>query len=283
MNELKIFKNPTFGSFRIIKDAASNQLLFCATDVCKALGYTNNRKAIADHVSEDDVTKRYTTDNLNREQQTTYVTESGLYSLIFSSKLERAKEFKRWVTSEVLPAIRKDGGYMVSKEDESEEDLMARALVVAKATLQRRDERIKQLENENKQKSQTLEVQSAQIKELNHAVEEMQPKISYLDTILQCKDTMTITQIAQDYGLSAKAFNKILENYRVQRKVNGSWIVYAPYLQKGYVQSETFTFTHTDGTQGARLVTKWTQKGRLFLYEQLKKKSIIPLIEKPQA
>lgn len=137
-----------------------------------------------------------------------------------------------------------------------------------------------QLLLETQAKQQQIEVQSAQIKELNHAVEEMQPKLSYLDTILQCKDTVTITQIAQDYGLSAKAFNKILEGYRVQRKVNGSWIVYAPYLQKGYVQSETFTFTRTDGTQGARLVTKWTQKGRLFLYEQLKKKSIIPLIEK---
>ena len=111
----------------------------------------------------------------------------------------------------------------------------------------------------------------------------MQPKVSYLDTILSSKDTVTITQIAQDYGLSAKAFNKILEGYRVQRKVNGSWIVYAPYLQKGYVQSETFTFTHTNGTQGTRLVTKWTQKGRLFLYEQLKKKNIKPLIEKAQA
>lgn len=128
-------------------------------------------------------------------------------------------------------------------------------------------------------KQRQIETQSTQIKELDSALSEMQPKITYLDMILSSKDTMTITQIAQDYGMSAKAFNKLLESYRVQRKVNGSWIVYAPYLAKGYVQSETFTFTHADGTQGARLITKWTQRGRLFLYEQLKKKNIVPLIE----
>lgn len=111
MKEIQIFRSPQFGQVRIIRDDASGELLFCAMDVCSALGYSNGRKAVADHVSVDDVTKRYTTDSIGREQQLTYVTESGLYSLIFGSKQERAKQFKHWVTSEVLPSIRKTGGY----------------------------------------------------------------------------------------------------------------------------------------------------------------------------
>lgn len=129
MNELKIFENPDFGSVRIITDDASDDLLFCANDVCAALGYANPWKAVSDHVEEDDLTKRYTIDNLNRKQQTNYVTESGLYSLIFGSKLDRAKKFKRWVTSEVLPSIRKTGRY--STNAYSPEDKMKAQLLFA--------------------------------------------------------------------------------------------------------------------------------------------------------
>lgn len=110
MNTLKIFENPAFGSVRITIDA-SNEPVFCATDVCTALGYSNGRKAVADHVDKDDVTKRDTIDSLGRTQQLTYVTESGLYALIFGSKQERAKEFKRWVTNDVLPSIHRTGFY----------------------------------------------------------------------------------------------------------------------------------------------------------------------------
>lgn len=117
MDSLKVFESPDFGSVRIIDDAESNQLLFCAKDVCTSLGYSNGRKAVQDHVENGDVTKRdtpipnqYGTIVM---QPVTYVTESGLYSLIFGSKQERAKLFKRWVTSEVLPSIRKTGSYAI--------------------------------------------------------------------------------------------------------------------------------------------------------------------------
>lgn len=111
MNSLRIFESPDFGSVRITEDAESNQLLFCAMDVCTALGYSNGRDAVYKHVEKDDVAKCDTTDSIGRTQQLTYVTESGLYSLIFGSKQERAKKFKHWVTSEVLPSIRKTGQY----------------------------------------------------------------------------------------------------------------------------------------------------------------------------
>ena len=111
MNEIKIFENPTFGEIRIVLDE-NQEPLFCAIDVCKALGYSNGRDAITKHVEEDDVAKRDAIDSMGRIQQVTYVNEPGLYSLIFGSKMPDAKKFKHWVTSEVLPSIRKTGGYL---------------------------------------------------------------------------------------------------------------------------------------------------------------------------
>ena len=125
-----------------------------------------------------------------------------------------------------------------------------------------------------------LESKSKEIVQLSATITEMQPKVSYVDTILSCKETVTTTQIAQDYGQSAKAFNILLRNFGVQHKVGGQWILYAKYLPCGYVQSETVSITHRDGSVGSVMHTKWTQKGRLFLYNELKKHDILPLIEK---
>lgn len=111
MSNITIFNHPMFGQVRVITDDTSKELLFCANDVTDALGYSNGRKAVADHVEKDDVTKCDIIDNLGRMQSATFINESGVYSLIFGSKQERAKEFKRWVTSEVLPSIRKTGQY----------------------------------------------------------------------------------------------------------------------------------------------------------------------------
>lgn len=135
-----------------------------------------------------------------------------------------------------------------------------------------------QQEIEEKQKQ--IEAQTAQINELDSAVKEMQPKVTYVDTILSSKETVTTTQIAQDYGMSAKAFNILLRNFGIQRKVGGQWILYAKYISFGYVQSETVSITHSDGSIGSVMHTKWTQKGRLFLYNELKEHEILPLIEK---
>lgn len=118
-----------------------------------------------------------------------------------------------------------------------------------------------------------------QVLQLTSEIEQMQPKVSYYDTILASKATVTTTQIAQDYGMSAVKFNKILEELRVQRKVNGQWILYAPYIGQGYVHSKPFNYNHADGRPDVTMNTEWTQKGRLFLYDGLKNHGIIPLIE----
>ena len=132
-----------------------------------------------------------------------------------------------------------------------------------------------QIEEQQRQ----LEANSKEIVELNGAIAEMEPKVTYVDMILASKETVTTTQIAQDYGQSAKAFNVLLRNFGVQHKVGGQWVLYAKHLPFGYVQSDTFPIVHKNGTNGTVMHTKWTQKGRLFLYEELKKHNIIPLIE----
>ena len=115
MNEIKVFQNLEFGAIRTMTDA-QGEPLFCAKDVALALGYDQPHKAIARHIEEDDGMKRTLIDTLGRKQRAVFINESGLYALILSSKLESAKRFKRWVTGEVLPAIRKQGGYMIAKE-----------------------------------------------------------------------------------------------------------------------------------------------------------------------
>lgn len=115
MNGLRIFENPDFGSVRIITGDAGDNIMFCAMDVCSALGYSNGRDAVLRHVEKDDVGKHDTIDSMGRTQSLTYVTESGLYALVFGSRQERSKKFKHWVTSEVLPSIRKTGSYSVNE------------------------------------------------------------------------------------------------------------------------------------------------------------------------
>lgn len=148
------------------------------------------------------------------------------------------------------------------------EQIMARALKMANQTIDSLKDRCKFL--------------GGQVVEQQKIIEEMQPKANYVDTILKSKATVLVTQIAQDYGMSAKAFNKLLKELGVQHKVGGQWILYSKYQGCGYVHSSTIDITRSNGQPDVVMQTEWTQKGRLFLYDLLKDNDVYPLIERKQ-
>ena len=266
MNEIQIFNSTQFGDIRTATDD-NNEPLFCAADVCKALGYENPRKAVSDHIDDPDVTKRYAwvttgtkADGSEAKRQTlmTFVNESGLYSLIFGSKLESAKQFKRWVTSEVLPEIRKNGGYIRGNVDETPEELMARALAVAKQTLERVERERQQLASTNENQRIQLGIQDAEIRKAA-------PKVEYYDKVMQSNCTMTTTQIANGLGMPCHRLNKLLRDAGIQYKQSGQWLLRSPYTDFGLHAVRTQTYTHADGSIGTSQYTVWNERGKRFI------------------
>lgn len=240
--------------------AIENEPYFVGKDVAEILGYTNPSKALADHVDEDDKLNNESLSSLG-QRGGWIINESGLYSLILSSKLPTAKKFKRWVTSEVLPSIRRNGMYAT-------DELIANPDLAIKAFMALKEEREK-----TKALNETVAVQTQQIAELK-------PKASYYDVVLNCKDLISVTEIAKDYGKTAQWLNNILHEEGIQYKQgNKIWLLYKKYADKGYTNTKTQTFNGSDGKVHTKVHTYWTQKGRLFIYDLLKKKGVLPLIE----
>ena len=210
--EIKIFKNPQFAEIRVMmKDG---EPWFVGKDVAEVLGYKSPSVAICENVDSEDKTTFVISESGSKyKSKTTFINESGLYALILSSKLPQAKEFKRWVTSEVLPQIRKTGAYLT-------QDFCMR--------------------------------------------------------VLNAEGTVTTTQIAQDYGMTAHDLNQILVDMKLVYPCGGQLVLYARYKRRGYAKSETELYARYDGKAGARMVTRWTQTGRMWLYETLKKKGVVP-------
>ncbi|WP_073687678.1 phage antirepressor KilAC domain-containing protein [Streptococcus salivarius] len=230
----------------------NNEPYFVGKDVVGVLGYQNGSRDVNRHVDEEDKLKyRFGTSGQDREM--IIINESGLYSLILSSKLPQAKEFKRWVTSEVLPTIRKHGMY-ATDQLLNDPDLAIAAF-------------------------QALKDERAKVVKLEAELALAQEQARYFDIILESKGAVRVTQIAADYGMSARKFNAILHDLGVQYKVNSQWILYKKHIGKGYVDSSTFDYKDKNGQDQVNMTTTWTQKGRLFLYELLKANDILPLIE----
>ena len=240
---IQIFENNEFGAIRTMSNE-QGEPLFCAKDVAMALGYGNSREALRKHVEKDDVTKRDTIDALGRVQLTTFINESGLYALILSSKLESARRFKHWVTAEVLPAIRKQGGYMVVRPDESNEVILARALQIMQATLQRRDEQIAKL----------------------------QPRADYADHVLDSVSCFTVTQIGKELNMTGHDLNILLCQKHIQYVQSGQYLLYADYARQGLAKNRTFEYHSPDGELKTKTYLVWTERGRDFIHQLLNPK-----------
>lgn len=248
MNELQTFN---FNNQPVRTVQINNQPYWVLKDVCDVLELSNPT-VVANRLEDDERAKF----NLGRQGEAIVITESGLYAVILRSDKPNAKEFRKWVTSEVLPTIRKHGAYATPETIEqmiSNPDFAIQLLT--------------ELKNEREKVSL-----------LAATVKEYEPKASYYDKILKSKSLMNTTVIAQDYGMSAVAFNSKLHELR-QHKVGGQWILYSEHQGYGYVHSETFEFEGMDGNTRVKMTTKWTQKGRLFLYDKLKQNGILPTIE----
>lgn len=233
------------------------QAWFVGKDVAEVLGYSQTAQAIRKHVDEEDKGV-FEMNTPGGKQQMTIINESGLYSLILSSKLPTAKQFKHWVTSEVLPSIRRHGAYLTDKKLE---EVLLNPDTIIKLATELKAEREGRLIAEQR-------------------VNELTPKASYYDLVLKNESLVTITQIAKDYGMSGREMNAKLHDLKVQYKQGSTWLLYSKYQKTGWTHSDTIVVDRTDGTKKAVMQTKWTQKGRLGLYDLLKNNGVLPLIER---
>ena len=243
MGELQIFKNEEFGEVRTVE--IGGESWFVGKDVAEILGYSNTRDALAKHIDGEDKGDVAIRDSIGREQSTTIINESGLYSLILSSKLPNAKAFKRWITSEVLPSIRKHGGYINGQAEMSPEELMAKALQVAQKTLEEREARIGVLAAENS--ALTVEKQI------------LQPKADYFDELVDRNLLTNFRETAKQINAKQKDFvNFLLEKKYVYRDKRGKLMPYADRNKGLFEVKECFN----EKTQWCGTQTLITPKGR---------------------
>lgn len=234
-------------------------------DVCKVLDLSNPSK-VADRLEPDE---KANFELGLRGGATNCINESGLYAVILRSDKPQAKPFRKWVTNEVLPSIRKHGAYMTDQT--LERALTSPDFLIELAT------QLKAEQAQRKQLETTVAVQNQQIAEL-------QPKASYYDVVLNCKDLISIGKIAKDYGWSAQKLNEYLHKHGVQYKQGKTWLLYQDYAGMGYTSTKTHVYHGDDGMErAAEPHTYWTQKGRLFIYDLLKSDGIYPLIEREAA
>lgn len=257
-NALQIFENPEFGKVRGVEINGVPYLV--GKDVATVLGYSNTRDALNKHVDEEDKNTVAIHDGIPGNPNQVVINESGVYSLIFGSKLPAAKRFKRWVTSEVLPAIQKHGMYMTDS--------------VVKTMLQDPRAFRDMIDAYISEHEKRLELEKANAVQAQQ-IEELQPKATYYDLVLSCQDAVPISVLAKDYGWTGRQMNSFLHDKGVQYKVDGTWLLYKKHADKGY----TKTYTYTTWNKITTINTNWTQKGRLFIYELMKEAGHLPVIE----
>lgn len=279
-NTLQVFNNLEFGSVRSL--IINNSPWFVGKDICQVFGDKNHNRSIS-RVDDEDKREEEIIDSLGRKQTAIFINESGLYALLFTmqpqkannggisnaypievnERIQKLQRFKRWVTSDVVPSIRKHGLYAVDSLL-NDPDLA----IAAFTALKQEREKAKALE-------ETVAIQNQQIIE-------MKPKASYYDVVLNCKDLISTSAIAKDYGKSAIWMNRYLHEKGIQFKQGNIWLLYQKHAEKGYTSTKTHKYLGSNGENRTKVHTYWTQKGRLFIYDLLKADSILPMMEQEE-
>jgi prophage antirepressor-like protein len=260
MADVKIFNSPMFGELRVTRNK-KGELLFCLTDVCKALdlqtGATKLRLEKGGISSiNTPVQNQY---GVVFDQTMVYIDEPNFYRCVFGSRKKTAKNFQDWVFNDVLPSLRTTGAYVVAKEEDSEEDIIARGLIAAKAALARREERIKELECENSQSKQVIEVQSERIAK-------DAPKVEYYDQTLAAENMLTTRQIANELGITPNELHNKLQQLKIIFRQSNQWLMNKPYSTWKLHGTRTYTYydRHKDVTYSKPYLV-WNQRGRRFI------------------
>ncbi len=243
MNNIQIFKHEMFGEIRTMTNE-KGETFFVGKDVATALGYKNPLKAIRDHIDEEDktVNESFTVNGT----PLVIINESGLYALVLSSKLPQAKVFKHWVTSEVLPQIRKTGGYIPTKDAEGRQLTDLEIVCLA------------------------LKIQQKTIEEQHKTIEELAPKAEYCDEVLDSVSCFTTTQVAKELDMTVHDLTQLLLTKKVMYKQSGQYMLYAEYARKGYARNRTHDHYDAEGNHHTRTYLVWTERGRKFIHRIVK-------------
>ena len=295
-----VFENPEFGTVRIVTDE-KGEPWFCAKDLCDALGYKRAYDTVKQRVRSSDTIKYSVTRTVKNRYgecsgrglvvQMIFVNESGFYALVLGSKLASAVKFKDWVTSVVLPQIRKTGGYIPVKEGESEEETIRNAEEILRATLKKKeelleqqkkligeqDEEIRRLNGVVDEQVVNIARKGENIIHLEHQVDGLMPKAIYSDNVLDSVSCFTTTQVAKELGVTAQELNRSLCALHIQYYQSGQYMLYAEYAHMGLAKSRTrynaFLDPKCDGRKEkmGKAVTHtylvWTEKGRKFIHD----------------
>ena len=250
-DSLQIFQNSLFGEIRVIVEKL--EPYFCLQDVCRSLKLS--AKKVTQRLSDDVLSKYPISDKLGRKQLTNFVNEDGLYDTVLDSRKPEAKKFRKWLTSEVLPTIRRTGGYIQTAPQDTPEMIMAKALRIANETINNHQQRVQILEGEN------------QI--YREEITKLEPKARYTDEVLQSTSTFTATQMSDHFGITTIKFNNILKEKGIQYKQSGQWHLTAKYKNLSLTEVRVGKYVKGDEI-GTNNYMVWTEKGRKFLVELFK-------------
>lgn len=256
-NSIQVLKQTELCGRQFTVYGTAETPMFLAREIAECIDYDKSslNKLVAS--VDDDEKVRNIVPTPGGNQQVWMLTEGGLYEVLMQSRKPIAKQFKKGV-KQILHEVRTTGGYISTTQNDTPEEIMARALTIAQATLAKREERLKQLEAETEQQQATIELQDKEIKEAA-------PKVNYYNNHLQSVNTLTSTQIAKQIGMDAEKLHKKLKETNVIYRQSGQWLLHSPYSTWGLHSTRTQTYTRSDGSIGTNVYTVWTERGRRFI------------------